>query len=134
MNGPVSIDPTKAAAAKKAYQSALAANRPELIDAQGNSHAVSPFDTAPDGSVSFNRWTDANNTRSAQDTFFDDVEKGPGGTTTTVRRPAWQQVPEYYNDEGRDQFDYISVALKQLQGKGFNKMNKLYQKALNGIG
>jgi len=133
MNGPTFIDPAKAEAAKKAYQDSLAANNPGLIDADGNSHAANPFDTASDGSVSFNRWTDSNNTRSAQDTFFDDVEKKPNGRKTTVRRAAWQQVPEYYNDEGQGQFGYISQALKGLQGKGFQKMQDLYEKALNGI-
>jgi len=134
MNGPVTIDPSKVAAAKKAYDQALTVNNPGLIDGQGISHAANPFDTAPDGSVSFNRWTDANNTRSAQDTFFDDVEKNADGTSTTVRRAAWQTVPEYYNDEGHDQFDYISTSLKGLQQTGFNKMKSLYQKALKGIG
>ena len=43
-------------------------------------------------------------------------------------------MPEYYNDEARDQFDYISVALDDLQRKGFKRMRKLYSKALGKIG
>jgi len=134
MNGPLIMDPAKLQEAKAAYKAALSANRPELIDADGNNHGASPFDTAPDGTVSFNRWTDASNNRSAQDTFFTDPEKDADGNTTFTRRPAWQQVPEYYNDEGSSQYDTISKALKGLQGEGFDKMQNLYQKALNGIG
>lgn len=134
MQGPLSIDPSQLAAAKKAYNADLAANEPGLIDAQGNSHAISPFVTGADGDVSFNRWIDAENRLSAQNQFFDDTEKGPDGTTTTVRRPMWQAFSEYTNDEAQGQFDTISTALKQLQGKGFNRMNKLYSKAIGKIG
>lgn len=134
MQGPVQVDPSKLAAAKAAYDANLAATAPQLIDGLGRSHAANPFDLAPDGSVSFNRWTDNANQRSAQDAFFDDVETDAKGNQTTVRRAAWQSVPEYYNDEAQDQFDYISQALKDLQGKGFKRMSKLYNKALGQLG
>jgi hypothetical protein len=132
---PAQIDPSKLAAAKAAYQADLAANQPQLIDGQGRSHAADPFDVADDGSVSFNRWTANGNTvRNAQDAFFDDTETGPDGKTTTVRRAAWQSVPEYYNDESRNQFDYISTALDQLQGKGLKNMRKIFKKSLSKLG
>jgi len=94
MNGPVSIDPSRLKEAKAAYQGALLQDRPGLVDGDGVSHAANPFDMAPDGSVSFNRWTAAANRRSAQDTFFNDTETKADGTTTTVRRPSWQAVPD----------------------------------------
>ncbi len=90
--------------------------------------------SAPDGSVSFNRWTAAANRRSAQDTFFNDTETKADGTTTTVRRPSWQAVPEYYSEQGRNQFDYISAALKDLQTTGFDRMSQIYSKAMGEIG
>ena len=133
MQGPLSINPSQLAAAKKAYNADLAANEPGLIDGDGISHAISPFVTDSDGGVSFNRWIDAENRLSAQNQFFDDTEVMPNGTEKTVRRPMWQAFTEYTNDEARDQFDYISMALKQLQGKGFNRMNKLYNKAIGKI-
>lgn len=133
MNGPVSIDPSKLKAAKDAYQGALLQDRPGLVDGDGNSHAADPFDLAPDGSVSFNRWTDAANRRSAQDTFFNDTETAADGTKTTVRRPSWQAVPEYYSEQGRNQFDYISQALKELQTTGFDRMSQMYKQALGEL-
>lgn len=133
MQGSLQIDPNKLAAAKQAYNADLEANVPELIDGDGKSHAVSPFVTNSDGGVSFNGWIDAANKLSAQNHFFDDKEVGPGGKKTTVRRPMWQAFTEYTNDEARNQFDYISKALAELQGKGFNRMNKLYNKALGKI-
>ncbi|MCE2836902.1 MAG: hypothetical protein LW834_08055 [Cyanobium sp. 49614_E6] len=134
MNGPVSIDPSRLKEAKAAYQGALLQDRPGLVDGDGVSHAANPFDMAPDGSVSFNRWTAAANRRSAQDTFFNDTETKADGTTTTVRRPSWQAVPEYYSEQGRNQFDYISAALKDLQTTGFDRMSQIYSKAMGEIG
>lgn len=134
MNGPLSIDPAKVKEAKDAYQKALSGNRPELIDGNGNSHAADPFDTAPDGSVSFNRWTDGANQRSAQDTFFTDSDKDAAGNTSFTRRAAWQAVPEYYSDKGSNQFDVISSSLKGLQNEGYTRMQDLYNKALGRIG
>ena len=133
MNNPISIDPSRLKEAKQAYQGALSANRPELIDGEGRSHAADPFDAAADGSVSFNRWTDASNNRSAQDTFFTDAEKDAAGNTSYTRRAAWQSVPEYYNDEGSNQFDFISSSLKGLQGEGFTQMQNIYSNALGRI-
>ena len=131
---PAQLDPSKLAAARAAYQADLAANRPELLDAQGRSHAADPFDLNADGTVSFNRLTDAENRRSAQDTFFDDTETDAKGNVTTVRRPAWQQVPEYYNDESQDQFDTITASLKDLQNQGFKRMKKLFGRSMKSIG
>ena len=133
MDGPVVIDPSKAAAAKAAYEASLRQSNPELIDGNGQLNAGDPFDVNSDGSVTFNRWTAGENKNSAQRAFFDDVEVDANGNKTTVRRPSWQSVPEYYNDEAKDQFDYISKALEQLQGKGFKRMRKLYKKALGKI-
>ena len=133
MQGPFQIDPSKLAAARAAYEADLNANHTQLLDAKGKSQAADPFDVAADGSVSFNRWTDNSNRRSAQDTFFDDTETNAKGKTTTVRRPAWQAVPEYYNDESRDQFDYISQVLKSLQGKGLKNMRNLFNKSLTKV-
>jgi len=133
MQGPVQIDPSKLAAARAAYQADLNANHTQLLDADGKSHAADPFDVAADGSVSVNRWTDNANRRSAQDAFFNDTETNAKGKTTTVRRPSWQSVPEYYNEESQDQFDYISKALKSLQGKGLKNMRKLFNKSLGKI-
>jgi len=125
MQGSVQIKPGRLKAAKAAYNASINNTNPGLIDGNGRSHAGNPFNVSGDGSVSFNRWTDAENRRSAQDTFA----TGSDGE----RRPAWQTVPEYYNDEARDQFDYISAALKELQGDGYGRMSSLYNEALGNL-
>lgn len=133
MKGPISIDPARLEEARKAYQDDLRANHTDLIDGEGNQRFVTPFDVAPDGSVSFNRWKNSENKLSAQNTFFNDKEVDAKGNTSWVRRPSWQAFPEYTNDEARDQFDYISKALKNLQGDGFSKMSALYERALGKV-
>jgi hypothetical protein len=134
MNGPTTIDPAKLAAAKQAYQADLAANHTNLTDQAGNSHAADPFNINPDGSTSFNRWTDASNRRSAQDSFITTTKKNADGTTTSTKAPAWQEVPNYYFNQSKDQFDYISTALKSLQTEGFTNMKDIYTKAMKKIG
>lgn len=134
MNGPATIDPAKLAAAKQAYQADLAANHTNLTDQAGNSHAADPFNINPDGSASFNRWTDASNRRSAQDSFITTTKKNADGTTTSTKAPAWQEVPNYYFGQSKDQFDYISTALKDLQNSGFKNMQKIYKNAMGKIG
>lgn len=133
MQGPISIDPSRLAAAKKAYNDDLAANVPQLVDDQGRSRAVSPFVTDADGNTTFNRWIDSENRNSAQNHFFDDTDTDADGNTTTVRRPAWQAFSDYTNDEARGQFDFISAALKALQGRGFKRMNRLYSQAIGKV-
>jgi hypothetical protein len=125
MQGPAAIDPAKLKAARQAYGADLAANEPQLVGPDGRSNAADPFDVAADGSVSFNRWTDSNNRRSAQDTF---TTQDDGSKT-----PAWQDVPRFYNSEAQGQFDYISEALNDLQNKGLKKMRKLYARGLSAI-
>lgn len=125
MQGPAAIDPAKLKAARQAYDADLAANEPQLVGPDGRSNAADPFDVAADGSVSFNRWTDSNNRRSAQDTF---TTQDDGSKT-----PAWQDVPRFYNSEAQGQFDYISQALKGLQKGGLKKMRKLYARGLSAI-
>ena len=132
MQGPTNIDPSKLDAARKAYQDDLAANHPGLVDNDGASHAGNPFDVAADGSVSFNRWTDNANRRSAQDTFVSDYQKDRSGNDSR-RIAAWQSVPSFYNNESKNQFDYISKALGSLQSDGFQNMQDIYKKAMKGI-
>jgi hypothetical protein len=126
MQGPTAIDPAKLKAARAAYDADLAASGPDFVGPDGRNHAADPFDVAADGAVSFNRWTDSNNRRSAQDTFTTQKD----GSKT----PAWQDVPRFYNSEARGQFDYISEALNDLQNKGLKKMRKLYSRGLNAVG
>jgi len=129
MFGPNSIDPDKLDEARAAYQADLAQSRPELIDGNGKSRAQDPFNANPDGTVSFNRWTDSGNQSGSQNTFFDDA--GSGGKT--VRRASWQAVPTFYNNQGRDQFSNISDQLNSLQTSGFANMQSIYKRALSGI-
>lgn len=132
MNGPISIDPNKLDEARAAYQNTLAKDRPELIDADGRSHAQDPFDINPDGTTTFNRWKNASNQSGAQNTFFTDTVKGRSGPDT-VRRAAWQAVPTFYNNSGREQFDSISKQLNALQGSGFASMQSIYKNALSNL-
>lgn len=133
MNGPLTIDPARLAAARQAYQADLAANHTNLTDQAGVSHAADPFNLNPDGSASFNRWTDGANRRSAQDSFISVEKKNADGTTTKTKAPAWQQVPDYYFGQSKDQFDYISAALKTLQTEGFKNMKTIYSDAMGKI-
>lgn len=134
MNGPIEIDPAKRKDAQAAYWSDLNANQKQLIDKDGNNKGRNPFDVAPDGSVSFNRWTDGENRGSAQNAFVNIATKDVNGKITGWERTnAWKEVPTFYNDQANYQYDKIAASLKALQGEGFAAMKDLYGDALGRI-
>ena len=124
------MDPARLDEAKRAYDEDLRRFEPGLIDNTGQSAAATPFITQKDGSTYFNRWIDADNRNSAQNTWFDSTdEKG-----RKIRRPSWQQTPEYLYSKSQGQFDSISSSLSRLQGQGLQSMRDLYDKVVGKIG
>lgn len=133
-NGPTTIDPSRLAAARQAYQADLRANHPDLMGTDRRSNAGDPFITDSEGNTTFNRWIDASNKREAQDETQTAIRIDKDGKEQEERMAAWKTVPSFYSREANSQGSSILDRLADLQGDGYQKMQDIYNKALGRIG
>jgi hypothetical protein len=105
--------------ASKAYAKDMAATQPHLVRPDGSSDHANAFYLDSKGKTQFNPWVDSANKNLGENDYT--ISDGK-------RIETWKAVPEYYQANANEDFDYISEALSAMQHEGNAYLERLYNR------